>query len=91
MISSVLGAKSLFLRISVNVFPYSKRKGTKAYNLPDLPSTIKKQRVDILEKVNQELSNKYLSKFISARSTMLAEEKKEMWEADKNAYFPHYQ
>ena len=74
----------------VHIFPYSKRKGTRAYNLPDLDTSIKKQRVDELEKVNIELKNIYLSKFLHQTSTMLAEEKKECWEGFSREYIRCY-
>lgn len=74
----------------VHIFPYSKREGTKAYNLPDLDKSIKKQRVDILEQVNAELSRKYLNKFIGKTTTMLAEEKKDYWEGFSREYIRCY-
>lgn len=74
----------------VHIFPYSKRKGTVAYNLPDLDSSIKKQRVAELEKVNYELKNQYLSKFIGKTSTMLVEEKKLYWEGFSREYIRCY-
>lgn len=70
----------------VHIFPYSKREGTKAYNLPDLDKSIKKQRVDILEEVNARLSSKYLSQFIGKTSTMLVEERKDYWEGFSKEY-----
>ena len=74
----------------VHIFPYSKRKGTRAYNLPDLDKSIKKQRVNILEQVNAKLSRKYLTKFIGKTSTMLAEEKKDYWEGFSREYIRCY-
>ena len=74
----------------VHIFPYSKRKGTRAYNLPDLDSSIKKQRVDELEKVNIELKNIYLSRFLHQTSTMLVEEKKDFWEGFSREYIRCY-
>lgn len=70
----------------VHIFPYSKREGTKAYNIPDLDKSIKKQRVDILEEVNARLSSKYLSQFIGKTSTMLVEERKDYWEGFSKEY-----
>ena len=74
----------------VHIFPYSKRAGTRAYNLPDLDSSIKKTRVDILEYVNKKLRVEYLSKFIGEKSTMLAEEKKVQWEGFSREYIRCY-
>ncbi len=74
----------------VHIFPYSKRKGTKAYDLPDLSKDIKKRRVDALEEVNQELSKSYLSKFVGKSSTMLFEEEKECSEGYSREYIRCY-
>ena len=74
----------------VHIFPYSKREGTKAYNLPDLDKSIKKQRVDRLEQVNTKLNHNYLSKFIGKTSTLLVEEKKEFWEGFSREYIRCY-
>ena len=74
----------------VHIFPYSKRKGTKAYDLPDLNKDIKKYRVDILEEVNARISKKYLSKFIGKTSTMLFEEEKELCEGYSREYIRCY-
>ena len=74
----------------VHIFPYSKRKGTRAYNMVDLPSDVKKQRVDDLEIVNKNLKKKYLSQFVGKISTMLAEEQKELWEGFSREYIRCY-
>ena len=74
----------------VHIFPYSKREGTVAYNFPELPSSIKKHRVDVLEEVDKELQLKYLSQFIDKKSTMLAEEKKEYFEGFSPNYIRCY-
>jgi threonylcarbamoyladenosine tRNA methylthiotransferase MtaB len=74
----------------VHIFPYSKRKGTRAYNMEDLPNSVKKARVDILEEVNRKLKNDYLSRFIGHGSTMLAEEKKTYWEGFSHEYIRCY-
>lgn len=74
----------------VHIFPYSRRKGTKAYTLPDLSNNIKKMRVDELEKVNSELSRAYLSQFVGMESTFLAEEKKEYFEGFSKEYIRCY-
>lgn len=74
----------------VHIFPYSKRKGTMAYDFEDLDMSIKKRRVDELEEVNSELKKSYLSKFIGKTSTMLAEEQKEMWEGFSKEYIRCY-
>ena len=74
----------------VHIFPYSKREGTKAYNLPDLSSSIKKARVDILEDVNAQLQKEYLTRFIGEKSLLLAEEKKEYWEGFSTEYIRCY-
>ena len=74
----------------VHIFPYSKREGTNAFKLPDLPMSVKKERVDILENVVNKLHNNYLSKFIGKTSTMLVEEKKELFEGFSPEYIRCY-
>lgn len=74
----------------VHIFPYSRRKGTKAYTLPDLSNDIKKARVDALEMINKELSAEYLNKFVGKTSTFLAEEKKEYFEGFSKEYIRCY-
>ena len=74
----------------VHIFPYSKREGTSAYYLPDLPSIEKKNRVDELEKINIVLKNQYLSKFINKTSTMIPEEKKDCIEGFSPEYIRCY-
>lgn len=74
----------------VHIFPYSKRSGTVAYKFEDLPMSIKKDRVDRLEKINLYNKNKYLSMFIGKESTMLVEEKKEYFEGFSPEYIRCY-
>lgn len=74
----------------VHIFPYSKRKGTRAYDFADIPNNIKKTRVDELEKVNVELKNAYLSQFVGKTSVLLAEEKKVYWEGFSTEYIRCY-
>ena len=58
----------------IHVFPYSKRTGTVASRMVDLPSEIKKQRVKILSKVSEELADKFNSKFIGSVQKVLLED-----------------
>ena len=74
----------------VHIFPYSKRLGTVAYKYDDLTAKVKKERVDILEVVNAELRENYLKNFIGKKSTMLVEEKKDMYEGFSNEYIRCY-
>lgn len=74
----------------VHIFPYSKREGTRSYTWEDLPSSVKKSRVDILEDVNENLKNNYLKKFINTTSIMLVEEKKDMYEGFSREYIRCY-
>lgn len=74
----------------VHIFPYSKREGTRAYNMPDLTSDIKKSRVEKLKQVNEKLKLEYLNKFIGEHSIMLAEEKKDYWEGFSTQYIRCY-
>ncbi len=74
----------------VHIFPYSKRAGTVATRYEDLPMSVKKARVDILEEVNARNRIKYLSQFIGRESTMLVEEKKEYFEGFSPEYIRCY-
>ena len=74
----------------VHIFPYSKRAGTVAYKFDDLPMSIKKERVDRLEKVNMANRIKYLSMFVGTESKMLVEEKKEYYEGFSPEYIRCY-
>lgn len=74
----------------VHIFPYSRREGTRAYAMPDLDMSIKKQRVDILEGINDQLKQNYLSKFVGRESTVLIEEKKEYYEGFSPEYIRCY-
>ena len=75
----------------VHIFPYSRRDGTLSSKLyKDLPSVIKKERVDRLEEVNARLKENYLNKFIGKSSRMLVEEKKEYWEGFSPEYIRCY-
>jgi len=75
----------------VHIFPYSRRDGTLASKkYADLPSDVKKSRVDKLEEVNIELRQNYLSKFIGKRSQLLIEEKKEFFEGFTPEYIRCY-
>ncbi len=74
----------------VHIFPYSRREGTRAYTMPDLDMSIKKQRVDILEGINGQLKQNYLSKFVGRESTVLIEEKKDYYEGFSPEYIRCY-
>ena len=74
----------------VHIFPYSKREGTRAYNFEDLPLSVKKARVDILEEVNKELKANYLKNFVETTGTMLVEEKKTYFEGFSPEYIRCY-
>ena len=51
---------------------------------------MKKERVDILEVVNAEHRENYLKNFIGKKSTMLVEEKKDMFEGFSLEYIRCY-
>ena len=74
----------------VHIFPYSRREGTRAYSFEDLPLSVKKERVDILEEVNKELKANYLNNFVETTGTMLVEEKKTYFEGFSPEYIRCY-
>ncbi len=57
----------------MHIFPYSKRKFTPAANLVQVKDEIKKQRVDDFLKLNKELENNFLSKFVNKEVVVLIE------------------
>lgn len=58
----------------LHVFPYSKRTGTVAANMPNqIPEEIKKTRVQALLKLSKELENSYMHKFINKKVSFIPE------------------
>lgn len=61
----------------IHVFPYSRRKGTKADLMDEqIPENIKKERVKRLIDVSDDLEKEYLDSFISKTVSVLIEENK---------------
>lgn len=67
----------------IHIFPYSKREGTVAFNLPDIDSATKKQRVAVLAEIKNKLKNQFLENQLGKIESVLIEEK-------KNGYFVGY-
>ena len=61
----------------IHVFPYSKRSMTKASFLNDLHGDIKKERVNTLLKLSDELAYKYLNNFLNKEIEVLFEHSNE--------------
>lgn len=61
----------------IHVFPYSKREGTLASSLVDLPSEVKKERVKRLMKLSSQLEDAYIAKRIGQKEFLLVEEVKD--------------
>lgn len=57
----------------VHVFPYSRRQGTDAATLPDLPADVKKERVHRLERLSEEVAAGFYSKFVGREVDVLVE------------------
>lgn len=58
----------------IHVFPYSRRKGTKADLMPNqIDEKIKKERVTRLMQISDELEREYLDKFINQKIEVLIE------------------
>ncbi len=58
----------------IHAFPYSPRQGTNAYKkYKELPSAVKKERLDRLLEKGEEQKRKYLTKFIGKRLTVAVE------------------
>lgn len=58
----------------LHVFPYSKRKGTKAVDMPQVNDTVKKNRtVDLIE-YSKELEQSYALKFVGLKMDVIVEQ-----------------
>ena len=63
----------------IHVFPYSRRKGTKADSMPNqVDESIKKERVQTLIAVSNDLERKYLDQFINKDVFVLIETNKDV-------------
>ena len=60
---------------AMHIFPYSKRDGTVAARFKDVNGNVKKERVAILEKVNEQLKNDYIKLSQKTPHSVLIEEK----------------
>ena len=60
--------------VELHVFPYSKRKGTKASDMPNqIDGTIKKKRVKELIELSEKLKSEYYNKYINTIDYVLTE------------------
>ena len=57
----------------IHVFPYSKRNGTKASNMEQIPEEVKKKRARVILELSKELEIDYASKFIGKNLEVLIE------------------
>jgi threonylcarbamoyladenosine tRNA methylthiotransferase MtaB len=58
----------------IHIFPYSRRRGTDAAALPDLPGRVKKERLHRLETLAAELTDRYATRFLGREVEVLVEE-----------------
>lgn len=58
----------------IHCFPFSMREGTFASTLKDLPSSVKKERLDKLMLVKNDLKNAFISKNLGRIATFVSEE-----------------
>ena len=74
----------------IHVFPYSKRKNTKAADMKEqVDESIKKQRARTLIKVSKELEIKYFEKFIGKSLDVLVEREKDGFSYGHTSNFLH--
>ena len=66
----------------VHVFPFSPREGTAAFKKPDLPASLKHERVQRLISAAKDAEEEYLARFVGRESEVL-------FEAD-GGYTPNY-
>ncbi len=57
----------------IHIFPYSRRRGTDAARLPDLPGRLKKERLHRLERLAAELTDAYARRFVGREVEVLVE------------------
>jgi len=57
----------------IHVFSYSRRRGTDAASLPDLPGRVKKERRHRLERLAAELTQRYALRFVGREVDVLVE------------------
>jgi threonylcarbamoyladenosine tRNA methylthiotransferase MtaB len=57
----------------IHVFPYSRRRGTDAAGMPDLPGRVKKERLHRLERLAAELTDAYARRFVGRDVEVLVE------------------
>jgi threonylcarbamoyladenosine tRNA methylthiotransferase MtaB len=57
----------------IHVFPYSRRRGTDAARLPDLPGRVKKERLHRLEAAAAELTDAFARRFVGREVEVLLE------------------
>ena len=58
----------------IHVFPYSRREGTKAAQLSDLPASVKQLRAHELIALGKKLEHKYMDGFIGTNAEVLFED-----------------
>jgi threonylcarbamoyladenosine tRNA methylthiotransferase MtaB len=57
----------------IHIFPYSRRRGTDAAGMPDLPGRVKKERRRRLERLATELTDAYARRFLGREVDVLVE------------------
>ena len=71
----------------IHVFPFSKRQGTVAYNMADLPAQVKKHRQEVLSAIKADLHANFVLQQLGATEVVLVEQKKDgYWQG----YTPNY-
>lgn len=74
----------------LHVFPYSKRKGTKASTMENqIDESIKKQRCRRLISLSKKLENAYMDQFIGKEEIVLIEQEKEEYSLGHTSNFLH--
>jgi len=57
----------------IHIFPYSHRRGTDASAWPDLPASVKKERLDALRDLAADLTDRYAARFVGRDVEVLVE------------------
>ncbi|MDG7055905.1 MAG: tRNA (N(6)-L-threonylcarbamoyladenosine(37)-C(2))-methylthiotransferase MtaB [Wolbachia endosymbiont of Meromenopon meropis] len=59
--------------VYLHVFPYSKRKGTPAANMPQVPENVSKKRVKNLKEISNKMMNDFHQSLIGTKQSVLVE------------------
>ena len=75
---------------NIHIFPYSPRKGTVAYNFPNITNDIRHQRVDMLEECKEKWKLEYISNMTGTYTMLIEEDLGDYYTGYKENYIKVY-